>query len=319
MSLRAACVAVGVLSLIPVLANAQIITNWPVIAIGPGIPPLDCSNAPLHCQGAAYIELPGTFEAFVYPADNDLLSGCSFGFNYPSGWSIHSAELCAGTVVEGALHALRSGVRLAFSPCIEAETPVLHLIVNATSVGRLQFTNGPGGAFGSWDCSGQFHSYFGRPAFVDAGDICGESPLMHPCDFCTLHWGQYEPTATFTPPSLAMVVSHGQVGTAVLEVEPGRECRSIPECMQLPVPCYYGFFSQVEWLTFAQIGPQRYEARLDARALPPGIYYGGAEAEGAQCCQPVCWPVELTVVSTTAIGEPGVIPATWGQLKVIYE
>jgi hypothetical protein len=306
--------ALACILLSPTLAGAQIVVEWPTMSIGPGPPPTGCGAAPFVCEGATHVEEPGRFEVFVYPfADvGEMLAECAFGIVWPQDWTMEAAELCAGSIIEGDINNLWRGIRILFSPCIPAETAVLRLLMNAPSVGRMQFYGDTGG--GPWEYRGcgapNLSPYFDSIGYVDAGDICGDSPLGWPCSYCDSH---HEPAALFNPSSLRMTVEQGQIGIALVEVVPGEECTSIPECGGWPLPCYDGFGPQVEWLSFTEVGTHLYEAHVDATGLALGVHHGSAEAEGGGCCKSICWPVEVTVVQPSAVG-----PATWGQIKSTY-
>lgn len=314
-------------------ADAQILVGYPTISISTAD---DCTDAPVVCGGRSFLPEPGTFDVFVYPTEGlpDQVFECAFGLTWPAEWLLLNVDVCAGTIIEGGISTPGDGIRLRFNPPILGDRAVLRLRLTATSIGRLQFTRGPAGAYGMrcpalgdwWDYIG---GGWGRFPYVDVGDLCGGVPGRGPCDKCWFIYGDFEPSAVFTPSSLTMNVEQGAVGTAVLDVYTHASCLPGDECGGGPVPlgCYSGFHSRTSWLGFVELGSPspgvlRYEVRLDATSLLPGLYYGEAEAEPATdgtCCAAVCWPLELTVVpSTTAIGEQETRPASWGEIKATY-
>ena len=272
-----------------------------------------CAKVVLH------VEI-GTFEAFIYPMFEwgtiDLTS-CSFGLSYPQDWSILSVELCNGVVSEGNLYDLRSGITVTFSPCVSSDLAVLHLIVGAPSVGRMALAPGPLGRYGFASCQAQYHPYWGDYSYIEVGDVCGSRPLGSPCDYCLLHYTGPR-AATFTPPTLQLATGTGGVVFADVQVDPGDQCTSIPECGGWPQPCFDTLRSHVPWLTYEWIlGGIR--VRADAQSLPPGLYHGGIEAIAGSCCLETCLDVELTVNQPTAIEDPSLINATWGGIKSTYK
>ncbi len=211
-----------------------------------------------------------------------------------------------------------AGLRIEFATPFDSSRPILRYIVSAPTVGRWQFAPGPGGLYGYWAApGGAFHGYWGRGSHVDVGNVCGDVHLLHPCEFCEMLPGT-EPSAAFSPPSLAITIPQDQVTTIPLVVTPGRSCMPIPNCGSIPIECYAGFTSSVPWLSFVHLGGDNYLARIDAGGLVPGAYHGSAEAEGRRCCQSVCWPVDLMVTPATTPVEDQPLRSTWGSIKSIY-
>lgn len=280
---------------------------------------MDCSTAPLFCEGrSSYLEL-GTYEFDIQLMDIEEISAARFSLTWPPDWTLLEWSNCSSATIYGDVTVNGAGILMTFDGCLIVGETVLRMVFDCTTPGRFAMEDHPTEGEAAvlpcdWYYGDEWYGEYNWWPHVEIGDYCGRAPES-PCSICDSGGlvGRFGPNQTSFDLELGQSVMDTIVVYAPLL------CWNIPECSTLPSPCYWRTEANVGWISLRALDStddytHPIERTVTSEGLDPGSYSGRIVIGGysGDCCgESNCEEITLTVTDPNPIEW-----ISWGLMKM---